>query len=371
MVSRFRCICLLLFLAAGAQAQRAMTVAEVLSFVRSQIKIGDDHSTAEFLRKIKLTEKLNESTVEDLQGQGAGPQTVRALEKLAEESASLPAPPPPVVVKAPPPIPPPDRAEEAAVLAAVRDYALNYTKSLPNYVCVQTTRRKIIPTGRAFDQGYRSQGDVIQELLTFFDQKESYKVEMINGKSTTSVEHNQLGGTVSSGEFGTMLSHIFDPKTGAQFGWDHWGTLRGQRMYVFHYSVPRSEGYSMLDVESHREYVSAYKGLIYAEHDSKAVMRITMDTVGIPADYPVHEVHITLDYAPTDIAGEKFILPYHYLLTSQVDKATTENQANYRLYRKYGAETTITFGDVSDVPADQLKEQPANSTQQPPPPPQK
>ncbi len=48
-----------------------------------------------------------------------------------------------------------------------------------------------------------------------------------------------------------------------------------------------------------REYTSAYKGLVYLDLQSKAVMRITLETVAVPADFPIHEVIITLDYNPT------------------------------------------------------------------------
>jgi hypothetical protein len=341
-----------LVLAAGCLlAQRAMSTAEVLSFVRSQIKIGDDRSTADYLRKIKLTQRLDEKTVEQLQGEGAGPQTVRALHKLAGDSAALSAPPP-VVAKAPaPPQIPPDSIEQANALAAIREYALHYTASLPNYVCVQTTHRKIEPAPEAFAKGYRGTGNQVQELLTFYDRKESYKVEMIDGKAVKLVEHNQLGGTISSGEFGTMLAHIFDPKTGTEFDWDHWGTWDGTKnLYVFSYRVPQAAGYSMLHVESHSEYTSAYKGLIYADHNTKAILHLTLDTVGVPPSFPIHEVHIALTYAATKIADQEYILPSRYLLTSKIDNATTENQADFKLYRKYGAESSITFEPIPDEP---------------------
>lgn len=348
----------LLFVAAIAWAQRSMTVADLVAFVKSQIQMhGDDRATADFLaHKIRLTEKLDDRTVEDLQGQGAGFKTVQALRKLSEESANLPAPPPPpAAAPAPPPIPPPDSIEQAEALHAIKEYALNYTNNLPNYVCVQTTRRHIEPTVR----GYLPYGDVIQEQLSFFDRKETYKVQMINNQSVANVDHNQLGGAVSSGEFGTMLSHIFDPETGAEFNWDHWATLRGRRMYVFSFSVPKSAGYSMYHGETKREYISAYKGLIYADRETKAVMRIKMDCVGIPADYAIKEVGITLDYTPTKIGDTEYVLPFHFELNSKDTKAVVKNEADYKLYRKFGTESTITFGDAEPVPEDQLKEQPA------------
>jgi hypothetical protein len=344
----FLFVAALLFLPAAAHAQRAMSTAEVLSFVQSQIKLGDDRATADYLlHKVKLTQKLDASAVEDLQGQGAGPQTVRALRKLSQDSAALPEPPPVVVAAPPPQAPPPSAAEQRDILSKIREYALNYTANLPNYTCVQTTRRKIDPNPQALAKGYRFVANEVQETLAFFDKKETYKVEMIDGKSVKNVDHQQLGGTISTGEFGTMLSHIFDPAIGAAFVWDHWATLDGNKnMYVFAYSIPASEGYSMLDGESHREYTSAYKGLVYADHATKTIQRVTLETVDIPPDFPIQKVQIKLDYALTSISGQQYILPSHYLLTSLTDKASTENQAEYKLYRKYGAESSITFDDA-------------------------
>src|SRR5271163_3941180 len=138
MLTKLQILVALLFFSLTANAQRAMTVAELVTFVKSQITLkGDDRTTADFIaHKVKLTEKLEDRAVEELQGQGAGPKTVQALRKLSEESAGLsaapapPAPPPP-----PPPIPPPDSIEQAEALAGMKEYALNYTGSLPNYLC--------------------------------------------------------------------------------------------------------------------------------------------------------------------------------------------------------------------------------------------
>lgn len=354
----------LVLCATSLLAQRAMTVAQVVAFVGSQVKIkGDDRATADFLlHKIKLTEKLEARVVEELQGQGAGPKTVQALKKLVDESAGLAAAP--VVEKVAPPAPPPapDSVEQAEAMAAIKDYALNYTKNLPNYMCMQTTRRKIHPVL----SGYIPYGDVIREELSFVDGKESYKVLMRNEQALANVQHNQLGGAISNGEFGTMLAHIFDPETGTEFDWDHWATLRGKRMYVFAFHVPKSAGYSMVYGDGHREYTSAYKGLIYADRETKAVMRIKMECIDIPKDYPIKTVGITLDYAPTKIGEETYTLPFHFELDSTDTMAVIKNEADYKLYRKFGAEATITF-DTEPVPEDQLKEQPDKDDKSKPP----
>ena len=88
--------------------------------------------------------------------------------------------------------------------------------------------------------------------------------------------------------------------------------------------------------------------------------------MGVPADFPIHEVKIKLDYAPTKISGQEYILPYRFELTSKEVRAETTNRADYRLYQKFGAEASITFGDIEPIPEDQLKEQPATSPQKAP-----
>jgi hypothetical protein len=360
MPTKLRFLGLLLVATVAMLAQRAFTVAEVVLFVKDQIKAkGDDRATGEYLRKVKLTQRLDDRTIEDLQGQGAGPRTVAALKELAATSAGLPAAPPPAVVAAPPPPPkPPSAKEQAEILNDMREYALNYTNSLPNYVCVQTTHRKQEVTEMMHQKGYINNGDTIQELLTFYDHMETYKVEMVNGKSVTNVSHLQLGGVTSSGEFGSMMHDIFDPESGTQFAWENWHRLRDKRMYAFSYHVDKEHGYSMEELESHRSYTSAYKGLVYWDREGHSIPRITKETIEVPPDFPIHEVKITLDYDLVKIGEEFFMLPYHFLLTSRHDKANSTSEADYKLYRKYGAEATITFGDADPVPDDKLKDVP-------------
>lgn len=353
---------ILLLLAAAAFAQRAMTVADLTAFIKSQIKLkADDRTTAEFLKKIKLTQKLDDKTVEELQGSGAGARTVAALRKLEEESATLAAapPPPPPVVR--PQRPPPDSMEQAEALAAMKEYALNYTTKLPNYLCVQITRRHYDPK----DARYRPAGDVIQEQLSFYDKKETYTVQMINHQSVHNISHDRIGGVRSSGEFGSMLHNIFTPENGAQFDWDHWGTLRGKPMYVFAYRIEKDHGYSMRDEEARREYTSAYTGLVYADKETKEIQRITLKTVEIPSDFTIKNVELTLDYKPTEISGQVYTLPYHYQLDSDDIHGKSNNDADFKMYQVYSADTKITFVDDSAPAADQLKEQPAQGEKPP------
>jgi hypothetical protein len=359
-MKRLRHVCLLLALAAvTATAQMKMTVDQLVGFIKSSIQLQhDDHKVAQYVKKIKLSNKLDARTVEELQGLGAGPQTVSALHALSEETASLaPAPPPPPkpIVVGPPA---PDSIEQKKILERITDNARNYTDNLPNFICLQVTRRFADNSGL---ENYRLI-DTIAERLSYFDQKEDYKVVSINGVPVTgSVRHEQLGGSTSSGEFGSMLRDIFSPDSETEFNWERWATLRGRRMYVFSFHVPQSRSkYTIYADSVKRTIIAGYHGLIYADRDTGMVMRIKMECENLPADFPVQSVDLDLNYDFTKIAGQDFLLPLKSEIHSREGKFLTKNQVEFRLYNKFGTESEIKFGDVPDaLPEDQTKEQPA------------
>src|SRR5205823_8927241 len=118
-----------LCVAASAWAQREMTVSQLVSFIKSSVQQHNpDRDVADFLGKIKLSNKLDDRTVEELQGMGAGPKTVMALRKLSDTTASLAPPPPPPAKPAPAIIPPPSSIEQKQILDEIRERALNYTE---------------------------------------------------------------------------------------------------------------------------------------------------------------------------------------------------------------------------------------------------
>ena len=341
---------LLLSLAAFSQSGR--TVDELVGFIKSAIEARyDDKKISDEVLKIKLVNRLDEAAIQQVQHLGAGPRTMAALHKLAETSAGLPAAAPKA---APAAIPPPEPAELQQILAAVREHALNYTQSLPNYICTQVTQRHVDPTGT---ENWRV-ADTIMEQLSFVDQKENYKVVMINDRLVTNnIQHDQLGGAKSSGEFGSILRTIFDPETQTDFGWERWTTLGGQRTYVFHFRVGQQR-YSIHHEGSRRTIVTGFHGLIFANRDTKTVMRITMKCDDIPADFPIQSVALELNYDTVEISGQQFVLPLLSEVRSREGRLLSWNEVSYHSYHKYSADASISFEAPESVPAEKLKEQP-------------
>ncbi len=178
----------------------------------------------------------------------------------------------------------PEAAEHARALAALRDYALHYTDRLPDFVCTQVTKRAFFANIESPTPPHK---DAIEEQVTYAGHKESYVVTKHNGKAVNGIAHNQVGGLVSSGEFGSLLQNTFNPDARAEFRWDRFATRDGRRVNVFAFRVPEAKGYGL--VESKRTIRVPYKGLIYADAQTGAVVRIEMQCE-IPGDSEYKEV---------------------------------------------------------------------------------
>jgi hypothetical protein len=177
------------------------------------------------------------------------------------------------------------------------------------------------------------------------------------------IPHEQLGGATSSGEFGSMLREIFAPETQADFDWERWATLRGRRMHVFAYRVTSGNSkYRITEQESKQSIIAGYTGFIYVDRDTHAVMKITLNGEDIPPSFPIRDVHLSLDYASQKIGDRDFILPLKAVLTSRIGpKALVRNEVEFRMYRKFTAESVIKavdFEPPEPLPPDATAEQP-------------
>jgi hypothetical protein len=235
--------------------------------------------------------------------------------------------------------------EQAAVLKQIRDYALNYTKRLPNFTCVQATTENTEFLGG----GTPRPGPVrkIEQQLSYFDFREHYKVTRIDGQRVNNLDPRQLPDRFSSfGEYGTLLEHIFDPGAGTEFHYSRLEKVNGRPVYEFTFAVPALNGYAL--IEPKRTIRVAFQGRVFADVETKAVVRIDMRCVDIPGNSDYRNVDLKVDYALTGVAGKQYMLPAHYRMhVSQNDGTDAVNEAVYKQYRRYDASSSISFGDKS------------------------
>jgi len=183
--------------------------------------------------------------------------------------------------------------------------------------------------------------DVIEEQISFIDKKELRKVTKINGSEASPEGRDRRANASSRGEFGNLLDTIFDPETGADLQFDRLATLNRRRVYVFAYHVPQSRGYGL--VETKRTVQVAFKGFVYADYETKAVVRIEMKCIDIPADSEYQALELKLNYRSVKVAGGEFILPADFTLRYSLHHREDTSEAEYTNYRRFSADATVKF----------------------------
>ncbi|HLK67510.1 MAG TPA: hypothetical protein VKU19_28935 [Bryobacteraceae bacterium] len=363
---------------------QSLSVEKLVAFLQSSEKLiaegkMTDRDLGIYLSKVKLTERLEDRTIEQIQGFGKiGPKTLQALNGLRDRTQSLAIAAPILAPAAPTPIPPPTSEEQAAILDEVRQYALGYSKNLPDFICTQVTRRFAAPapgskyyyavTGHKTAEADAPPAwqalDTLQIRLSYFEQKEDYKLIMVNSSPTTQ-DYKTLGGSTSTGDFGSMMREIFEPGSEARFEWDHWGTLRGRRVMAFSYRVPQERSQWHINYDRKLDIVPGYSGLVEVDKNTHEVMRVTLHADDIPESFPVRKAETVLDYDYQDISGHTFLLPLKAQVIMAANDYLTRNDEEFRIYRKYSASSDITFDSDEKTPPPPLTDDKTKETKDP------
>lgn len=322
---------------------------ELLSLVRSKALFTDEQ-VCEMVQSRGIGFRLTDSVRKALKKEGASAALLAAVEKAAEEmkhrttateaAAAAAAAPKPV------PLPPPlDEAQQARLLEQVRQHALEYSEKLPNFICVQVTKRVVDFEGK----GYWQTQDVIQARLAYNEHRESYQVVAINDQLTDR-SYDSLGGATSTGEFASMLRDLFLPETEAHFDWVGPAILRGRPVYTYDYRVvqPRSHWQIVWDKRraSERAIVPAYRGRIVVDAENHELLRLSTEAEDIPADFPIRAAFTTLDYDYATISGRSFLLPARAVVEMRESRIATRNEISFRQYRRFTAETKLVFDET-------------------------
>jgi hypothetical protein len=231
------------------------------------------------------------------------------------------------------------------VIEQARDAASTFSETLPNYVVKQITNR--YQTGAA-GRGRTSWQplDIVTTDLIYEDGKERYTNILVNGKPTRDILST---GSWSEGEFGSMLQAILAPATYADFRNQRSVTILNRTAWRYDYTVEQARSTWNLRAEG-RSLIPSYTGSLWVDKATYRVLRIEIAARNLPRDFPMDTVESSIDYDFVVIGDQKVLLP------SQSDSLScmrgtsdcTKNHTEYHNYKKYGAETNITFEGTPD-----------------------
>ncbi len=191
------------------------------------------------------------------------------------------------------------------ILERVRRNALAYTDQLPNFICRQTTRRFVRSTGIAL--GWRKTGSFVA-ALSFYDKKEHYEILSVNGRPVKEKTIETLTGGLSTGEFGSALRGLFEPRTQAVFRREGIKTMNKVKTLCIAFEVPQERSRRFISYNK-RTIITAYRGRCWVDPINYRVVRLEKKAVGIPRDFPVTRFDMSIDYAPFAISNARHWLP--------------------------------------------------------------
>jgi hypothetical protein len=238
---------------------------------------------------------------------------------------------------APQPIP----LGDDAVITKAREAAFAYSETLPNYLVQQMTTRYQSDRPKAGWQAL----DIVTADVTYQDGRESYKNIKVGNKSVDK-SMDEIPGTRSTGEFSTLLEQLFEANA-AKFKPGGQDTIRSRSAYVYSFEITRELSRWRVEAPS-QLYYPAIKGSIWIDKETSRVLRIEQQGKGMPALFPFDTLETSADYDFIRLGTSgPYLLPVEAEVLSCVRGTSicSRNKIEFRNYRKFGAESNITFDD--------------------------
>jgi hypothetical protein len=239
--------------------------------------------------------------------------------------------------------------EQTKLVEGARATALEYSSSLPDFLCTEKIVRREDPRN---DNRWRPL-DTLTVRLSYLDHRENYKLMAIDGKPTQ-LEYLAVGGSLTTGEFGSRLIALFMPESKAMFEWKGWAQLHGRRVAVLHYRIAQ-ENSTFLVAEGpgaqtgKNSIVVGYRGEVSIDEETRRVLRLTA-MAELPAGFPVRESTATVEYDFRKVGGKQFLVPVSADASMRRANYKSENHVEFLDYRKFQGESTISFENLDEKP---------------------
>jgi hypothetical protein len=167
---------------------------------------------------------------------------------------------------------------------------------------------------------------------------------MDNGRPTRDAS---LTGSWSEGEFASSLQAILSPYSSPDFRNKRQVTIVNRPAYKYDYVIDQPHSAWRIQTEG-QTFQPSYGGSIWIDKETFRVLRLEMASRDVPRSFPIDTAESSVDYDFVLIGDQKYLLPVHseslscWRGTSQCSR----NVIEFRNYRKYTADSSISFGEA-------------------------
>jgi hypothetical protein len=384
---------LLAAMALPAGAARRVTVAQLeRTLAAYHAAHRADSDVARNLGALQLSERLTQSTLDTLTTQLAlGPNTVLALELLADQTALLDPPAGELPATALP-----DASTQQRLIDAARSYVELTLPRLPNFFATRTTTRfddspQAPPKGGWPVRAGLHQVGSESRQITYREGKEvldPHPEIAASGSSPGEPEAHQETGLSTWGEFGPELGVILVDAAKGSVTFSHWEQTSAGLIAVYRYAVPRAASHYTVNYCCYRGQDSAqhdtvldlgrsrnqqtvvagpnistpwpftarpgYHGSFSVDPATGAILRIALEAELKTGD-PLGLVESVVEYGPVKIGERTFICPLRSLAITRENPALNGhpndspalmvNETRFTGYHRLGTTVRILSGD--------------------------
>ena len=335
---------------------------------------ASDADLAQQLSTLELSERLSTVQLTRLSAALPGEKSREALMLLADESAFLDPPAAETPADATP-----DAAATRQMLVHIVNYVNTTLRQLPNLIA---SREITSFEDRPAEDDLQATGVVSYSYeplhfvgrsvadVTFRDRRELVE------EAARKEKEGKIGGLVTTGEFGPILSTVVADALKGKIMWGRWEQGANGRIAVFRYTVPDEKsnyhvqfccivnGYSadgQADMQLFDQRAS-YHGEIAFNPADGSILRMTLQA-DMPPKSLVPNAGIAIDYGSVEIGGRPYICPIRSVSSLQAHTAqphgmysramyngptkTFLNDIVFGRYRRFGSESRILTGEVA------------------------
>lgn len=222
-----------------------------------------------------------------------------------------------------------------------------FGEQIPAFLCDQITFRH---EGIGWPKPTWKLKDRVTAELMHADGAESYRNIKVSSKVPLIGRNKdpEKTGQWSRGDWVTVIRDVMSTSTDARFTADGEEAIGGRAARRYRYRVLQANSHWRIEPQG-QSIKPAYRGRVWIDKETYDVLRVEMEARELPSTFPWNVVETVTELANVPIAGKTFLLPVKSEnLSCQRDTVTCHrNEIEFRNYRRFSAESTISTTDSS------------------------
>ena len=210
--------------------------------------------------------------------------------------------------------------QRAPALEKVCEFALSMRRKLPDVICDQETKRfwwgNDDPSAFSKSSVDEYHSEVVTAKVSYREGKEYYDDVRVNGHPVTDPNRRRAGGTLSIGEYASILRGIFAPASKTEFKYEKEEKVNSVRAVVFAFHVLAENNKTYFLELRGQVWFPEYHGEIWINKETLDILRLERETPHMNKG-PLRSVKTQVDYSRVSLGdGTDLVLPMRSRITT-------------------------------------------------------